>query len=41
MQSLQFKISLSVSFVPGLEKISLGVDSMEGIKAFENNEMDV
>ena len=34
------KSYVSVSFVPGLEKMSLVVISMEGVKAFEKSAMD-
>ena len=35
------KSYVSVSFVPGLEKMSLVVISMEGVKAFEKSAMDL
>ena len=35
------KSYVSVSFVAGLEKISLVVISMEGVKAFEKSSMDL
>ena len=35
------KSNVSVSFMPGLDKMSLVVISMEGVKAFEKSAMDL
>jgi hypothetical protein len=35
------KSHISVSFVPGLEKISLGVISLKEVKAFKNSSMHI
>ena len=39
--SVKSYVSVSFEFMPGLEKMSLVVISMEGVKAFEKSAMDL